>query len=53
MPDFFDILHYLIGLVIVTILIAIIIKIHNYFSKDNIPSEILQVQNNSSTLLVK
>ena len=33
--DIFDLLHYLIGLIIVTFLICCIIKAHNYFSKDN------------------
>lgn len=44
MPDFFDIIHYLIGLAIVMLLVSILIRIHNYFSKDNIPSGYLQVQ---------
>lgn len=34
--DFFDLMHYLIGLLIVAFSIWVIIKIHNYFSKDNI-----------------
>jgi len=37
MIDLLDILHYLIGLIIVFGLVWIIIKIHNYFSKDNVP----------------
>lgn len=32
-----DGLHYLIGLLIVAFLIYSVIRIHNYFSKDNIP----------------
>jgi hypothetical protein len=35
----FYILHYLIGLIIVSFLLWIIIYIHNYFSKENIPLE--------------
>jgi hypothetical protein len=35
----FEILHYLIGLIIVSFLLWLIIYIHNYFSKDNIPLE--------------
>ena len=34
--DIFDFLHYLIGIIIVAIFICIIIKLHNYFSKDNV-----------------
>jgi hypothetical protein len=34
--DFFDLLHYLIGLLIVSLSIWILIQIHTYFSKDNI-----------------
>jgi tellurite resistance protein TehA-like permease len=34
--DIFDMLHYLIGLIIVAFLIWCIIKTHNYFSKNNI-----------------
>jgi len=36
MTDIFDIIHYLIGLIIVGFLIWLIITVHNYFSKDNI-----------------
>lgn len=35
--DIFDMLHYLIGLLIVGFLIWIIIRIHNHFSKNNVP----------------
>ncbi len=35
--DIFDMLHYLVGLIIVAFLIWIIIKIHNHFSKNNVP----------------
>lgn len=35
----FEILHYLIGLLIVSFILWLIIVIHNYFSKDNIPLE--------------
>jgi len=34
--DIFDMLHYLIGLIIVAFLIWCIIEAHNYFSKNNI-----------------
>jgi hypothetical protein len=36
MIDIFDIIHYIIGLVIVGFLGWFLIKIHLYFSKDNI-----------------
>jgi hypothetical protein len=41
MTDIFDLIHYLIGLVIVGLLVWLLIKIHLYFSKDNIPIEVL------------
>jgi hypothetical protein len=34
--DIFDLIHYLIGLLIVTISIWALIQLHTYFSKDNI-----------------
>ena len=34
--DIFDLMHYLIGLLIVIFLIWALIQVHNYFSKDNI-----------------
>jgi hypothetical protein len=34
--DIFDLIHYLIGLLIVAFSIWAIIQLHNYFSKDNI-----------------
>jgi hypothetical protein len=37
MLDIIDMLHYLIGLIIVGIFIWFIVQVHNYFSKDNIP----------------
>jgi len=37
MIDFFDIIHYLIGLIIVGFIVWAFIKIHLYFSKNNIP----------------
>jgi len=37
MIDLGDIIHYLIGLLIVSFLLWCLIKIHNYFSKNNIP----------------
>jgi hypothetical protein len=39
MIDIVDIIHYLIGLVIVGFLIWLLIQIHNYFSKDNLSFE--------------
>ena len=39
MIDFFDIIHYLIGLIIVGFVVWILIKIHLYFSRNNIPIE--------------
>lgn len=44
-----DMLHYLIGLIIVSLLLWIIIKIHQYFSKDNIPLETLMNNNKLTT----
>jgi len=35
--DIFDLIHYLIGLLIVTFFVWTIIQIHNHFSKDNVP----------------
>lgn len=37
MIDIFDMIHYLIGFIILTFLLWSIIQMHNYFSKDNIP----------------
>lgn len=34
-----ELLRYLIGLIIVSVLLWLIIVIHNYFSKNNIPLE--------------
>ncbi len=39
MIDIFDIIHYLIGFIILGFLIWLLIYIHNYFSKDIIPFE--------------
>ena len=36
MIDLFDIIHYIIGFVIVGFLVWLLIKTHIYFSKDNI-----------------
>jgi len=36
MTDIFDLIHYIIGLLIVGFLVWVLIQIHNYFSKDNI-----------------
>ena len=41
MIDLFDILHYLIGGLIVSFLIWVIIKAHNHFSKDNMPIDMM------------
>lgn len=35
--NLFEILHYIIGMFIVFLLVWIIIKINNHFSKDNVP----------------
>ena len=34
--DIFDLIHYLIGILIVAFLIWALIQVHTYFSKDNI-----------------
>jgi hypothetical protein len=39
MIDIGDLFHYLIGLIIVSFCIWVIVKIHNYFSQNNIPLE--------------
>ena len=36
MTNIFDIIHYIIGLIILGIIVWVLIQIHNYFSKDNI-----------------
>ena len=41
MIDIFDIIHYLIGFIILGFLIWLLIQTHNYFSKDNIQIETL------------
>lgn len=48
MIDIFDIIHYLIGLLIVSLLVWSLIQIHKYFSKDNIPIEVLTNMNTSN-----
>ena len=35
--DIFDMMHYLIGLLIVAFLIWALIQIHNHFSKEKVP----------------
>lgn len=35
MVDIFDLIHYLIGIIIVSVFLWIIIQIHNHFSKNN------------------
>jgi hypothetical protein len=46
MLDPFDLLHYLIGILIVCFLVWALIQVHNYFSKDNVPIP-NQMQNNT------
>jgi len=41
MIDIFDIIHYLIGFIILGFLIWLLVQIHIFFSKDNIPIETL------------
>ena len=41
MIDILDMLHYLIGFIILGFLIWVIIQTHNYFSNDNIQIELL------------
>lgn len=41
MIDIFDMIHYLIGFIILGFLLWLLIQIHNYVSKDNIPIELL------------
>ena len=41
MTDIFDIIHYLIGFIILGLLIWLLIQIHNYFSRNNVPIETL------------
>ena len=59
MFDIFDLIHYFIGILIVSLLVYLLIQIHNYFSKDNIPIEVLTnmapipTNNQPNNLLVK
>jgi large-conductance mechanosensitive channel len=39
MIDIFDMIHYLIGFIILAFLIWLIVQIHNYFSRNNTPIE--------------
>jgi len=41
MIDIVDMFHYLIGMIIVSFFIWVLIKVHLYFSKDNVPIEML------------
>lgn len=41
MIDIFDMIHYLIGFIILAFLLWSLIQTHNYFSKDNIPVDSL------------
>lgn len=45
MVDIFDLIHYFIGLLIVILLVWSIIKLHLYFSKDNVPIDVLLKNN--------
>lgn len=46
MVDIVDLIHYFIGFLIVILLVWSIIKLHLYFSKDNIPiSALLKKEN--------
>lgn len=49
MIDIFDMIHYLIGLLIVGFLVWSLIKAHDYFSKDNMQLE--ELINNKTQLL--
>jgi hypothetical protein len=46
MTDIFDIIHYLIGFIILSFLIWLLIQTHNYFSKNNIPIETFKNKKN-------
>ncbi len=35
--DLFDLIHYLIGIIIVFFLVWALIQVHNHFSKNNVP----------------
>ncbi len=48
MIDIFDMIHYLIGFIILGFLIWLIIQCHNYFSKDNISIETM-INNNKKS----
>jgi len=39
MIDIFDIIHYLIGIIILVSLLWLLIQTHNYFSRNNTPIE--------------
>lgn len=47
MIDIFDIIHYSIGFIIVSLLLWVIIQTHNYFSKDNVPIAFNSPQTNN------
>ena len=51
MIDIFDLIHYLIGLFIVGFLVWLLIRTHEYFSKNNVPivTESFKNQSNSKT----
>lgn len=41
MTDIFDMIHYLIGFIILGVLLWLLIQTHNYLSKNNVPIETL------------
>lgn len=53
MIDIFDMIHYLIGLLIVGFLVWTLIQTHEYFSKNNIPIETLINSNSNSNIINK
>lgn len=54
MIDIVDAFHYLIGIIIVVFLLWCLIKVHNYFSKDNIVFSMSQITNtNTNTNTIK
>ena len=53
MIDIFDMIHYLIGFIILGFLIWTIIQVHNYFSQNNIPLETLMNKQSWDTKLIE
>jgi GDP-D-mannose dehydratase len=52
MIDIFDMIHYLIGFIILGFLIWLLIHTHNYFSKDNISIETIINSNEPDNYLI-